>query len=116
MASNAYIVTLCSDLRVDRNYSAAKGHLVREVLRNDSAPAIVFGVAFSALHSVIVRISKKDGGTVSVTHTRALEFLPYFCESTDARWACERSRLGYMHVSDGVSYFYSALWRIPYAN
>lgn len=109
-------VTLASHLHSERNYQAAISHLVDDILRNDSASAVTFGVAFSVLHCVIVRVNKHAAGTVSVACTHALDFLPDLRGDSGSTPGIQAvARLGYMSASDDIYFFHSVLCSIPYA-
>lgn len=109
-------VTFAGHLHFERNCHAAVGRLVDEILRNDSAPTITFGVAFSVLHCILVRVCKDDTSAVSVARTHPLQFLPDFCGNNPSTPGTEAlGRLGYQPASDDIQFFHSMLRSIPLA-
>lgn len=109
-------VILANHLHIERSCQSAVGHLVDDILQNASAPTITFGVPFSVLHCVLVRVRKDDAGAVSVACTDALEFLPDFCGNFPHTPGTEAlCCLGIMPALDDVQFFHSVLRSIRFA-
>ncbi|EGO02813.1 hypothetical protein SERLA73DRAFT_158575 [Serpula lacrymans var. lacrymans S7.3] len=69
-------VHITTHLDDEKNLQGSVVRLVDEVMKCPNKDAVVFGVAFSIYHCVIVRINRLAGG--SFTHTPALQFLLSF--------------------------------------
>ncbi|OBZ78022.1 hypothetical protein A0H81_02308 [Grifola frondosa] len=69
-------VGIFTHLNHERNLQAAISKLVAQIIANPHKTGIVYAVAFSVFHIVIVRVDKDTGG--SFRHTPALTFLPSF--------------------------------------
>jgi hypothetical protein len=76
-------VHLATHLDDQRNMQAAVTGLVADVMkRPDNPRGIIYGVAFSIFHCVVVRINTQSGFTFE--HSDALQFLPSFYADTPA--------------------------------
>lgn len=62
----------------ERNLQVAVVDLVRAARERPHMKGVVYGIAFSFFHCVIVRIDVDDQGAFMIKHTPALQFLPSF--------------------------------------
>lgn len=92
-------VHLTTHLDDQRNMQAAVARLVADVMKRPDNPTdIVYGVAFSIFHCVIVRIDTQNGFTFE--HSDALQFLPsFYATSPSTPGITALARLGY-HPDD----------------
>ncbi|KAH9019681.1 hypothetical protein EDB85DRAFT_2007637 [Lactarius pseudohatsudake] len=88
-------VHLATHLDDQRNLQAAVGGLVADAMKcPDNSRGIIYGVAFSIFHCVIVRINTQSGFTFE--HSDALQFLPSFHADTPSTPGITAlARLGY---------------------
>ncbi len=109
-------LTLATHLQHERNLEAAVSGLVDEISNKSEAQGIVFGVAFSVLHCVLVRVDKSAGG--SWRHSGALQFLPSFFATSpsDTPGIIALVRLRNLQVKDDVQFFHSLLSSVPAAD
>ncbi|PSS32086.1 hypothetical protein PHLCEN_2v2127 [Hermanssonia centrifuga] len=105
-------LALATHLQHERNLEAAVSELVGEISNKSEAQGIVFGVAFSVLHCVLVRVDKTAGG--SWMHSGALQFLPsFFATSPDTPGITALVRLRNLQAKDDVQFFHSLLSSVP---
>ncbi|PSR76593.1 hypothetical protein PHLCEN_2v8351 [Hermanssonia centrifuga] len=105
-------LTLVTHLQHERNLEAAVSELVDEISKKSEAQGIVFGVAFSVLHCVLVRVDKTAGG--SWRHSGALQFLPSFsATSPDTPGITALVRLRNLPAKDDIQFFHALLSSVP---
>ncbi|KAH9077835.1 hypothetical protein EDB83DRAFT_2346442 [Lactarius deliciosus] len=88
-------VHLATHLDDERNLQAAVGGLVADAMKcPDNSRGIIYGVAFSIFHCVIVRINTQSGFTFE--HSDALQFLPsFYADTPSTPGITALARLGY---------------------
>ncbi|KII85707.1 hypothetical protein PLICRDRAFT_45062 [Plicaturopsis crispa FD-325 SS-3] len=95
------VLRVATHLDDERNMQAAIAALVSAIMGPDEGEDIVYGVAFSIFHCVLVRVDRKAGG--SYDHTPALQFLPsFYATSPSTPGITALARLGFRHDPDMV--------------
>ncbi|KAH8997929.1 hypothetical protein EDB92DRAFT_2060965 [Lactarius akahatsu] len=107
-------VHLATHLDDQRNLQAAVGGLVADAMKcPDNSRGIIYGVAFSIFHCVIVRINTQSGFTFE--HSDALQFLPSFHADTPSTPGITAlARLGYnsdVEVISRVAYAHAQVYQ-----
>lgn len=96
-------VHLATHLDDQRNMQAAVTGLVADAMkRPDNPRGIIYGVAFSIFHCVVVRINTQNGFTFE--HSDALQFLPsFYADTPSTPGITALTRLGYNSDVEVVS-------------
>lgn len=106
-------VHLATHLDDPRNMQAAVAGLVADAMKRSDIPrGIIYGVAFSIFHCVVVRINTQSGFTFE--HSDALQFLPsFYADSPSTPGITALARLGYHSDVEVISKVaYSQLSRL----
>ncbi|PCH42212.1 hypothetical protein WOLCODRAFT_137765 [Wolfiporia cocos MD-104 SS10] len=77
-------VRVCTHLDDASNLQAAVSQTVKEILHAADGFSVIYGLAFSIFHCVVIRVSKpsQEGSSPTVEHTPALQFAPsYYTDS-----------------------------------
>ena len=107
-------VRLSTYLHDERNCQLAIAELVSEITKKDG-DSVVYGVAFSLIQCVFIRVDRERGG--SFQYTDPMEFLPSrFAESAVTPGMAALVRVGHLPGSDDLLFYRRAitraLWRV----
>lgn len=105
---NNLCLYLTTHLEDTRTLQASVGALIHHIKDTPQKPGVIYGVACSMFHCVVVCVDKNGGSTYK--HTPALQFLPSFYSTTSATPGIEAlSRLGCRTILESHTYLHG-LW------
>ncbi|TCD67733.1 hypothetical protein EIP91_011975 [Steccherinum ochraceum] len=94
-----------SHLHQDKHFQGSLGGLANEIMSANDVPNIVYGVAFSLSHIVIIRVDRSNGGTFK--YTKTMQFLPSRYPTTPLTEGMSALiRIGDLRGQDDVDFFH----------